>query len=44
MLESDQQDKATTTQNEEPLKKNVRRSTRIRTESTRLVGYERLLD
>lgn len=39
MLEEDQQNEATTTQNEEPLEKNVRTSTRTRTESTSRFGY-----
>lgn len=41
VLEKDQQNEATTTQNEDPFKQNVRRSTRTRTELTRLAGYER---
>lgn len=40
MLEEDQQTEATNTQNEEPTEHNVRRSTRTRTESTRLTRYE----
>lgn len=40
-LEEDQKNEATTTQYEEPLEKNVRRSTRSRNDSTRLAGYER---
>lgn len=41
VLEEYQQIESTNTQNEEPFEKNVRRSARTRTESTRLAGYER---
>ena len=44
MFEEDEQNKASTSPNEEPPVQNERRSTRIRTESTRLIGYERFLD
>lgn len=41
MLDEDQQAEVTTNRNKEPPGKNVRRSTRARTKSTRLIGYER---
>ena len=44
VLEACPQNEATTIQIEEPLEQNVRRSTRTRTELTRLTGYERFLD
>lgn len=44
VLEEDQQTKVTTNQNENPYEKNGRRSTRMRTESTRLARYDIFLD
>lgn len=44
VLEEDQQNEDSASRNEEPTKKNVRRSTRMRTESIRLVIYERFVD
>lgn len=44
MLEEDQQAEVTTNQNEEPSEQNVRRLTRMRTDSTRLARYERFPD
>lgn len=44
VLEEDQQTNVQTNRNEKTLEQNVRRSTRARTESTRLAGYERFPD
>lgn len=41
MLEEDQQTEVITNRSEEPPEQNVRRFTRMRTESIRLIGYER---
>ena len=44
MFEEDQQTEALINRNEEPPEKNVRRSTRARSQSTRLTGFERFSD
>lgn len=44
MFEEDQQTEALTNRNEEPPEKNVRRSTRARSDSTRLTGFKRFSD